>query len=463
MRLQRFLVGAGSALALLVAACGGGGSADGGIGGTGGGGGGGIGGTGVAYGTITGFGSVWVNGVRYESGSTLFRRDGETVSQSDLRVGMVARVEGTATAASAISVDSALKGRVEAVSADRYTVMGQTVQTDAATVFEGGVRPVAGDYVEVHGLPVAAGLIAASYVERKSALATPPYVVTGFVAAQDAAAGTLTVGALNVRYVGANVGDMPGGSWIGALVEVKGTACTGTPVCGTLTASKIEPSGPRFASSTKAEVEGFVASLTADGFVLGGQRVIVGANTVYEKGLASELAVGVKLEVEGPIADGVLTASKVEFRDSVRIEADVLTVAGDRVTLAGLPGIEVQVTSGTELKDLASLASLLPGQHVRLRGRAGPGNLVIATELEARSPDSDIELRAPVTAFANPQLTLLGVVIDTGGRPDSAFKDDDVVIGRAAFFAALSVGRSVQVQGVRIGGAVSWQAFELED
>jgi hypothetical protein len=100
---------------------------------------------------------------------------------------------------------------------------------------------------------------------------------------------------------------------------------------------------------------------------------------------------------------------------------------------------------------------------VRLRGRAGPGNLVIATELEARSPDSDIELRAPVTAFANPQLTLLGVVIDTGGRPDSAFKDDDVVIGRAAFFAALSVGRSVQVQGVRIGGAVSWQAFELED
>ena len=141
MKIQKLF--AGLATALLLTACGGGGgSSDGGIGGTGGGGGGGIGGTGVAYGTITGFGSVWVNGVRYESGSTVFKRDDDNASQSDLRVGMVARVEGSGTTATTISVDSALKGRVEAVSGDRFTVMGQTVQADAQTAFEDGVRPV---------------------------------------------------------------------------------------------------------------------------------------------------------------------------------------------------------------------------------------------------------------------------------------------------------------------------------
>lgn len=464
MTFKRILAALAASAAVLLAACGGGGSSDGGIGGTGGGGGGGgIGGTGVAYGTITGFGSVWVNGVRYESSTTVFKRDDDNASQSDLRVGMVARVEGSATTATTITVDSALKGRVELVSGDRYTVMGQTVQTDAQTAFENGVRPVAGDYIEVHGLPVQAGVMAATYIERKSTLATPPYVVTGFVAAQDTAASTLTVGALTVQYAGAERGDMPAGSWVGQLVEIKGTACAGSPVCGTLTASKVEPSGPRFASTARAEIEGYVSSLTPDGFVLGGQRVVVTPGTVFEDGLAADLIVGAKIEVEGSITDGVLTAGKIEFRDSVRIEADVLAVIGDRVSFVGLAGVEAQVTSLTELKELASLANLLPGQHVRLRGRVANGNLVIASELELRSADADVELRAPVTAFADPQITLLGVTVDTTGRSDSAFQDDSVVIGRAAFFGALSVGRVVQVQGVRVGGAVTWQEFELED
>jgi hypothetical protein len=464
MNFTRILAALATSAAVLLAACGGGGSSDGGIGGTGGGGGGGgIGGTGVAYGTITGFGSVWVNGVRYESSTTVFKRDDDNASQSDLRVGMVARVEGSSTTATTITVDSALKGRVELVSGDRYIVMGQTVQTDAQTAFENSIRPVAGDYVEVHGLPVQAGVIAATYIERKSTLATPPYIVTGFVAAQDSSASTVTVGTLTVQYAGAERGDMPAGSWVGQLVEIKGTACAGTPVCGTLTASKIEPSGPRIATSARAEVEGYVSSLTTDGFVLGGQRVVVTPGTVFEDGVAADLIVGTKVEVEGSITDGVMTATKIEFRDSVRIEGDVLAVVGDRVTIVGLAGVEVQVTSLTELKDLASLASLQAGEHVRLRGRVGNGNLVVASELEVRSSDSDVELRAPVSAFADPQLTLLGVTVDTTGRSDSAFQDDSVSIGRTAFFAALSVGRVVKVQGVRVGNTVTWQEFELED
>lgn len=461
MRFTRFLAGAAAAAALLLAACGGGG---GGIGGTGGGGGGGIGGTGVAYGTITGFGSVWVNGVRYETpAGTVFRLDDSSVSQSDLKVGMVARVEGSGTSASTVVVDSALKGRVEAVAGDRYTVMGQVVQTDASTTFDNGVRPVPGDYVEVHGLPLQAGTIAANYIERKSTPATPPYVVTGFVTAQDQAASTLTIGTLTVQYAAATTGDMPAGTWVGLLVEAKGSACAGTPVCGTLSASKLEPGGSGISSSSKSELEGYVTSLTADGFVLGGQRVVLTASTVFEDGLRADIVVGVKLEVEGPISGGVLTATKVELKDSVRIEADVLAVVGDRVSFVGLPGVEVQVTSQTELDGLVSLAALLPGQHVRVQARAAAGSLAVASELELRSAAGDIELRGPVSAFADPQFTLLGIAVDTTGRSDSAFQDDDTVIGRSAFFAALSVGRVVKVSGSLVGTTAVWGEFELED
>ncbi len=421
--------------------------------------------TGLAYGGIEGFGSVWVNGVRYDTSNASFRRDGSTIAQSDLRVGMVARVQGSSTssAASLVSVDSAVKGRVEQVQGGNFVVMGQTVQTDAGTVFDSGARPAAGDYIEAHGLPRAAGVIEATYIERKSTLASPPFVVTGFVSGQNTAASTLVVGSLTVAYAGAEVGDMPTGSWVGKLVEIKGSACAGSPVCGSLTASRIEPAGPRISSSPKAEVEGFVSALAADGFLLGAQRVVVSAGTRYRNGLAGDLIVGTKLEAEGAISNGVLTASEISFKAGARLEADVLQVSADRITLAGLPGITVQVTSQTRLDGLGSLGELRAGDHVRLRGRPVGSALVVATELDRRSTDADVELRGSVSSAANPVLIILGVSVDTANLSDSAFRNGNVVIGRTAFFAALTNGRAAKISGTRGSGGVAWRELELED
>lgn len=459
---KRWLTAAIAATALALSACGGGGG--GGIGGTGTGG-----GDGVAYGTITGFGSVWVNGVEYSSSGTVIKRDDNTVSQSDLRIGMIARVDGSIAArqAQSISVDSAIKGRVEQiVDANRMRVMGQTVQTDTATVFENGIRPTVGDYVEVHGLPVADGVVDAGFVERKSALADPPFVVTGFVRNHDTAAQTFTIGGLTVRYVGAVFNDMPAGGWNGLLAEVKGTACAASPVCGTLTASKVEPGGLQVASAAAAEIEGFVTAISAGGFTLGAQPVVVTASTRFENGVAGDLIVGAKLEAEGSISGGILTATKVSFRDNVRLEGDIASIVGNALTLAGLPGLTVDVTSLTELDGVTSVSALGVGNHLRIRGRAGAANRVTATELERRStaPDSRVELRGPVASISNPTLTILGVVIDSSTVAESEFKDRaDAPIGRAAFFAALRVGDPVKGRGDLVGGVVRWSELELED
>ena len=458
-----------TAATLLLSACGGGGSDAGPPAG----GGGGASATAVSYGTITQFGSVWVNGIEFSTGNASFRIDDNPGVESDLRVGMVVRVDGSITGktASTVTVDDAIKGRVEQVlDANRMVVMGQTVQVDNQTRFGNGVVPVLGDYVEVHGQAVSDGTVAAGFVEKKNTLAVPPFAVKGFVKNHNAATQTFAVGNLLVNYAGAVVNDMPGGSWNGQLTEVKGSTCAGNPVCGTLTASKVEPSGLRIAAIAQAEVEGFVTSLSANGFVVGNQTVVTTASTVFAGGLLTDIAVGTKVEVEGAISAGVLTAVKVSLRDNVRLEADVATVnaAGGSLTLAGLPGVTVTVNSLTEFKGgLTSLAALSSPNHLRIRGRLGVGNTVIATELERRSTSSDVRviLQAPVSAISGTSsVTLLGVVANTASVADNEFKDvSDTPIGRAAFYAAIKVGSLVKARADLGGTGLVWNQVEIED
>lgn len=451
--------------AVALGACGGGGGG-GGIDGTGGGG---IDGTGVAYGTITAFGSVWVNGVRYNTDNASFRRDDSSVTQADLRVGMVVRLDGSVTNATAatVTVDDAVKGRVESVlDANRLVVMGQTVLIDNNTVRENSVVPVVGDYLEVHGLPTGDGVITAGYIERKTVLATPPFVVKGLVRSHDTTARTFTVGTLTVNYSGAgtDIGDMPAGSWNNLLVDVKGTACAGNPVCGTLTASKVEPAGARVTTATQAEVEGFVISGTSASFMLGAQQVVTTGSTVYEGGVAADVLPGVKLEAEGTIANGVLTATKVSFRDNLRFEGDLATVnlAQGTVTLQGLPGITIAVNTLTDINGQPSLASFSVGDHVRVKARPGAGGSILALELDDRSADTRIELQGPVSVVNGSSITILGIAVDMAGV--SQFRDlSDAAITRAAFLAAATPGTLVKLRGDRSGATVTWSEAGLED
>lgn len=466
MKLNSFtalLVAAASAIAT---ACGGGG------------GGGGIGGTGapnvVAYGTVTAFGSVWVNGVEYDTSDATFVLDDEVDPvQADLSVGMVVRVDAASNGnkAETVAVDGAIKGRIEQVlDANRMIVMGQSVQVDPNSKPASTAGFVAGDFVEVHGLVVSDGTVAAGFFQKKATLPAPPFAVKGFVKAHDPAARTLRIGTLDVHYAASTtVNDLPAGNWNGRLVEVKGTTCAGSPVCGTLTASKIEPSGLVLAQIEKAEVEGFVTSFgSAASFVVGTQRVVTTASTRFEGGVAADLALGSKLEVEGPVSGGVLTATKVSFRDSVRFEGNVATIDAGRsmLTLQGLPGLTVRLNSLTAY-DSGSAASLAVGNHLRIRARPTPvaGQAVaIRVDLRSTSPDPRLTLQGPLTsAPADPIVTVLGFAVDTTAITDANFRDTfDQVLGRAAFFSTVQRGTIVKAQGDLAGGAAAWDEIEIE-
>ncbi|MBP2230595.1 hypothetical protein J2847_003900 [Azospirillum agricola] len=159
-------------LLLLIAACAGGGReagvADRGIGGTGiavsdrG-----IGGTGIV-GTVTAFGSVWVNGLRVDlPASAVVRIEGRAVDTAAVRIGHLVAMKAaaggpTGLEARSLDVRYAVAGPVERLEGMTAIVLGQRI--DAADA-EGrdALRP--GAWVAVSGLRRADGTIDASRVD----------------------------------------------------------------------------------------------------------------------------------------------------------------------------------------------------------------------------------------------------------------------------------------------------------
>lgn len=400
----------------------------------------------------------------------------------NLKEGMTVKVSGSFSgsshSASTITQEDTLEGPItNKVQVDAsngtLTVLGQTVLVDETTKFDSGITLTSllnDNVIEVSGFVKSDGTIAASFIERKalSGGCTLGCEIKGTVKNHNNATTNFQIGGLTVIYDNATlINDMPvptGSNWNGIFVEVKGTGFDAATT--TLIATKVEPETQGVGNVVdEFEVEGFVTQAgTPTGniitFTIGTTQVQTTANTEFRGGTVDEIVVGAKMSAEGRFDGSTLIAKHVKFHASVRLEGDA-TVSGNTLTLAGLPGVTITANSQTELKDAASLNDL-NGNHVRVRGRVTGPNTVIATRIELRSPDSDVDLQGPVQSISGTVIEILGVSVDL-----SAINQFESVSGtsmsRAVFLAAVEVNSLVNVEGVLNGAAVIWNEAELED
>ena len=440
--------------------------------------------TGISTGTITGFGSVFVNGVRFNTDDAVVTRSGEQVNDvRDLNEGMIVRVEGDLSnkVADNVSFEETVKGLVDVPpSGTTLTVMGQTVLTDASTVFNNNVilaSIAAGDLLEISGLRDANDNILASFVERKNNPANVNrYNVTGNVRNLNTVTKRFQIGGLTVDYSAADVNDLAGGDpTAGQLVEVKDDNKAYVAGSAALTATKVEPQGRlggqagELAGGVRIELESIITQLNSSTeFVISGLTVQTTASTQFLFGTVDNLAVGARIEVEGTIdANGILQAAKIKFEDNdVRIEAFVDSVGSNSVTLLG---IQVNVTAQTEIEDKRddleplTVSDIQPNDYLKIRGFTGADGAVIATELEREDDDDDVRLRgtaSQIDAIAG-TVTILGITVNTNGSTQFEGFDDQVLTA-TQFFAAVTPGLTiVQVQW-RPFTDVSLPARELE-
>jgi hypothetical protein len=474
------------AAAFMVTACGGGGGGDDSPPGNGSPGGGtpppaGTTKTRIVTGAISGFGSVIVNGVRYDTSSAQVRIEDRPGAMSELSVGQVVRIEAEVddrggARARTVEQHRLVQGTVQAVDAagGTLTIAGQVIRIDDDTSFDdsiaqGSLAGIAvGERIEVHGFPGASGQARATRVERAEA-GEVEVEVTGVIAALDTVARRFRVGTLVVDYSAATLEDFGAtGPRDGDLVEVKGREFLAD---GALRAQSVDKEDDdRGQAGNEAEIEGLVTRLvSAADFDVAGRPVRATASTVYVAGAATDLRLNAKVEAEGALdASGVLVATKIAFKraSSLRLAARVEAVDSAAGTVRAL-GITIVVNPSTRVEDkegddqFFALGDLRVSDWIEVRGYADPAGAarIIATRLERDEPEDEVELRGPASDLQAPRFRIFGVGIET--TPATEFEDEDVRIDATTFFARAG-GQLVEVDGSWNGTSLTARKAEIE-
>ena len=471
--IQRAKMGAVACATVFLAACGGGGSGS-------------TAGTGptaaapvASKGQITAFGSVVVNGVRYDTNSAQFNVNNAAGAQSDLFVGQQVVVKGTNNGdgtgvASQVIFDADLEGPVSAIDAanNQFTVLGQTVIVSGDTVFEGTSFSALAvdDIVEVSGNLDADGAIRALSVEAETV--TPAeFEVEGLVANLDTAAQTFSINNLTIDYSGAVLDPSSLQLANGQLVEAEGTVSGST-----MTASEVELEDDDFEADEgdEGELEGFIQSVQSNTqFTLANVTVTHGANTVFENGTAADLVPNAEVEVEGTVdAGGVLQADKIEFESedeqelAIRIQAPVQSTDTQAGTLTTL-GITIATNNGTQFKDDRDdaqpfgLAQLVVGDYVELRAFVD-GQTLVAGRVERDDTRQRVRLQSLLdsTDEAANQIVIEGVSVDTSNATFEGANDNTITATQ--FYATAQAGDLVRARGTFDGQSITADEVSFE-
>ena len=505
-------------LAALLTSCGGGGgsspeivsggSGSGGTGGSGGSGGSsgggsggsgdtgdtsaGISGSGKAIGVITQFGSIFVNGVEYDTSEAIIIVNGVVATEDDLGVGMVVFIQGTVNedgvtgVAEVVIVDDNLKGPISAITsatdesgsvldARQITVLGIDVVVErTGTVFEDTTFESLsqGDLVEVYGFAESGNNIRATRVELKEFIAGVTKVeLYGEVTGLDTSAETFLLGDYTINYASAEFDDIdPSNFADGILVEVKGTLATADALV--IDATKIEPTGidageaedngdvevdTTLGDGDEFRTEGTIESYDASNqtFVINGTSVDASSATLVPGNLVLED--GLIVQVEGTFSGDVLIAEKIKSRRGrIEIEAPVSALDPETQTVSlnlGVGVLDVLVTAQTLMDDDSdsgderfNFEDLQIGDYLEVEAFDNEGTLT-ATRLDREDEDEDeIKLQAPVDDFVvEESITLLGLQFGIDGDTEYESIGGSEVPANA-FFAQLSAGFLVKLE-----------------
>lgn len=408
----------------------------------------------TASGTITGFGSVFVNGVEWETDHATIEVDDEMGSESDLQVGHVVTVHGSISAdgiasADSIEYDAELKGPISVIDlgAGTITVLGYVGLVNDDTIFDdnSGVNAIedltVGDFVEINGYPMADGTLLIVHLELETD--DGEVEIAGKISDLDTMTSTFSIGTQVIDYAMAALEDFDGQAIANdQRVEVEASSTLGAS--GELIAHKVELEGSDYDDGDEFEVEGLITAINSDGsIVVAGITIAVPAGVEFEHGTTADVVIDAHVEVEGNVnGPNDYVATKLEFNheSSIEVDAPVQAVDITNGTITAL-GIVFHTKTTTQYEDDSvgdmvyfDLSSVNEGDWVEIKAYTDTATGDhLATRVERDDADDLVELEGPIDSIAGDQIMVLGVTINANA---------DMVAG-------LEAGMYIEVAGIQ--------------
>ncbi len=423
-----------------------------------------------------------VGGVQFQAAGAAITVDGKSASLDDLHVGDMVEVKGhhddsnDEDIADEVDLHGNVQGPVSAIdtTAQTLTVLGQTVEVSADTSFEDDISPASllgvhvGDILEVSGMTAADGTIHATRLERKPAGSA--FAVIGTASATNAAAMTLNINALVIDFAAATLtGFASGGPADGQLIAATGTVLEQNGALQAMQLQLLTNQDLHQDPMDEAKVEGLITRfVSASDFDVSGHTVSTSSSTEFDGGTAADLAVNLQVEVEGTIdANGVIQASKVHIGHpaDVRLIAQVDATDASGGTLTVL-GTTVAVDSLTRFEDHGSqqlktfgLSDIKVGDWLEIRGTVGGAGStsISAMRIDRDQSQSAVRLMGPVGSVSQPSFTVLAATVLTTSQTQFSGGLD-----LTSFFST-ATGKTVSVQGTWDGSTLTADKVQLGD
>jgi Domain of unknown function (DUF5666) len=370
-----------------------------------------------ASGPINGYGSVIVNGVRFDDSAPsvdIRDDDGTRRTKDDLKLGMVVEIRSSSittdtygdfnSTASSIVIGSEIVGPIDAPpGTTSFAVLGRNIDVQPTTVFAssnseglvGGLSAlVQGDIVEVYGLYNAiADRFTATRIERKS-LSSPPehYRVRGpVVSGLNVPPSTFSIGTLLIDYALVPSTERPpfrDGTILRVRLNATAPAAGNPWIANRLRAGISSPD-----DGTESKLEGLIDSIAVGTptpqFTVNGVSVTTNASTLINSSAARPLEVGARVEVEGRFSNGALAATEVEVEDSAGDDFDFrgpIQSLPQGTTTLRINNVDIDYSNVTDWKGSGTgPEALAPGRNVRVRANLVNSITYQAYEIEFRN------------------------------------------------------------------------------
>ncbi len=365
----------------------------------------------VSSGVITQFGSVYVNGVRYDTSSTqvISGEDGSVIFENPtdndqlrqfLALGQVVTVRGSSNddgsngVALAVIIDHELVGPIASVSAadHSFVVLGQTVSVTPDTIIDDSIieaiigRDLTDDVrfadieqaagqaltlaqllndtmvLEINGFPSHNGLEATRIEDLNNRDRSNGNAGGDIESGEAEVKGVVTnlgsnqfeINGLTVSYDDSDLDSedfSSAGLTTGQFVEVKGNILTSSNIDATrikLEDDLFDGSVPD-SDNSRIEVEGGISEVSSDAQGSGGSIIINGVAIPVDD--ISQFSEGQRVEIKGSLQSGILMVDQVreESEDTIRVEDRVDTIDNNSITTQ--LGIVITPSSRTRLDD----------------------------------------------------------------------------------------------------------------